>query len=497
MSKNEVDYKRALSLLKRINTIRIHGKDIQEYFTYEGYNFWQAYQTEIFVLTKRFTIDPKATVEEVKKNQELSFLTACTLWCISSISFVLLRLRTHIPIFVFSVDKTPRGTHRCDFRLEELYQALVVTDTPYAEMLYSPSASAVIKNMWKRHRIALYTGGADITAWRTVQAVRKNTNRLSAQYVPDTVLFTEVELAFVVELLTMLESYFVRVPVRVAWMEKVLTQLGVRYVYLIDDMWHCFEILCASARCKIPSIAIQHGHFTKYHVGVLPCARSHHGTTIKPERLYIWTDYWKQELARIGSFYEPNDLVVAGIKNGSMTADHFLHTKTEGAEIGLLIPYETDVPKERIQGYLNAIKKHTDVRIYFKPRPDLDLETQLVQYGLADDTQVTICPTVSMYEDRIHVALGTYTTFLYDMIGRGIFVIVAIDILDYGEGMLQRGIASAVTSSENLYATIIETIQLGVTELEKRKHILYGTETTLLYETLVKDIENKLDTHHV
>lgn len=479
MSMSEIEYPRALDLLKRINTISIQGKEIQEYFMYEGYNFWQAYQTEIFVQTKRFTENPEKTIRELKILHSPSitfsvgaFFASC---CASMSAYI-----RNVDVLIYSVDKKPLGKYRCDFRLEDVYDAVTYSKHHYGEVLYTPSLRSLLRNIWKRRRAAFYTSGFDLFG-----SYKPNVSQdffIHAEW--DRNIFTDAEQIFVERLVPLLSTYMARVPHRVKWFKRILRILKIKRIYLIDDMWHYFELLVAAKECCVDTYAIQHGHFTKYHVGVLPYSKSLNGSIIKPNRLYVWTEYWRDELIRLGSYLSFADITVAGGKYRN--ANLSFKTNPQSACIGVLVPYETDVPKEKIKLYLNTLTSSDEFIIYFKPRPDLDTELQLKQYGLEIGSNVQLATQNDIRGVKSITAFGTYTTFLYEMVEQSIPVIVAVDVLDYGDGMVRNGLADPVHTPQELGTAIRNAAFLGPENLKKRRSILIGSDRQNLATFLAK-----------
>ena len=480
MNNGDIDYAYALKLLTKINALVVNGREIQEYFIYEGYNFWQAYQTEIFVYAKHFSADSQKTLSRLKQNTRSSFSFLLLLFFISLAAFVLAYVRK-VSMIMYSVDKYPQGRYRCDFRLEALYEAASKEGVSSVEMLYAPSGHSLLKNLKLRGRVALYTTGIDfIFAYVYFWVKKKDPILQNGKW--GTEAFTAEERVFVEDLVAALEFQFTFVPYRIRWMRWLLRALNIQQAFLIDDAWHYFEFLVATEQNGIRSSAIQHGHFTKYHVGMFPCAPRVSGKHIKPTELFVWTEYWKSELKRLGSYMPQASVIVAGSKGGKPKKIVTVESKKG---IGVLIPYETDVPKHTMRMYVQELLNSPEIFIYFKPRPDLDLNEQLAQYGITRDmARVQVCESIQEFQSRIGVALGTYTTLLYDMIGYHIPVILATDVLDYGEGMIVNGLAELVVSPSQLVPTLRRASKTDLQVLNNRVEKLYGTTSRTLVLTL-------------
>jgi hypothetical protein len=458
---SEVNFTEALNLTKRINTIRIGGKDIQEFFMYEGYNYWQSYQTEIFIRAKQYTVNPDHALQEIRRSRAISFVSGLLAFVISLIAHVRALLQKS-RVIVYSVDKHPAGKERSDFRLKELYNALTDNKISFMEILHSSGGRSVIRNLLKRGRPAVYTSAGEFVARVKMFGVPQSD--LQVSFEENQNLFTQSEELFVRELILSLSVRFARVPHIIAWMRRLIRISRISHMYLIDDAWHYFDLLVAAQAEGVHTTAIQHGHFTKYHVGVLPCTQAVQGMIIRPEKLIVWSSYWKGELERLGSYYPADAILVGGQKD---TMSERVTSLREDERIGVLIPYETEVPKGKMSAYLYELKKCPHIQIYFKPRSDLSLDAQLNQYGLSSSEGVSIVKNLSE-ETGIQVALGTYTTYLYDVVRAHIPVIVAVDILDYGEGMVRNGLADAIDSPAKICRQVQVSAQITDSVREER-----------------------------
>lgn len=492
MIQNDFKYPYALDLCKRINTICIGEKGIQEYFMYEGYNFWQAYQSDIFVYAKRYSANPYATVVAITVESNFSVLRSLLGLIFSIFAYIKTKIRGS-SILVYSLDKKPQGRYACDFRLQELYEALDSTNMLYTEVLYTSSASSILRNVRTTHRLAFYTCGIDLYTWCKFFFKIKKYDRHSWN---STERFTEDEKIFIDALLYALYKKFSYVDMRVQWFKKILLNLKIKKIFLIDDMRNYFELLCAARMNGVVTIALQHGHFTKYHIGIIPFSSTVQGDIIMPDNLFVWNEYWKNELQRLGTYYPSKSIFIAGRK-GTIVDQKKLSQKRKTGNIGVLIPYETDVPKHAIREYIMKLKEYRDIVIYFKPRTDVDIEQQLTQYGLHNDDIVKICLSVPDSIEYIHVAFGTYTTFLYDMIEYDIPILLAPNVLDYGEGMIKNRLANAVTEPSFMYQMIYDVARhTDIIELQRRKNV-YGFDAVLHMKKTLQDILNEEGYNHV
>ncbi len=488
MNTEHIQYTYALEFRDRINLFVTQEPDIEAYFVRNGYNFWQAFQTEIFVHTKFFSANPEKILASMKQESRVSVKSALFLSLVTSMSVLYAWVRKP-RVMVYSRGKSPQGAYGCDFRLQELYQALTEKNVRYVEIMQLPSAARLIHLIRKSKRLPIMNSGFDILYW--LGGTRSTTDQFSLTHrIQKSGLFTPSEQIFVAQLFTMLFFKYELAQTRIVWMKKILRLLRVSSVYLIDDMRHYFEILCAGEAESIPTYAIQHGHFTKYHVGMFPYRTSYPGTFIQPRYLLVWSEYWKTELVRLGTFMRPHAIVVAGQKNG-VQAPSVEIREMKLAEVGVLVPYETDVSKEHIRPYIDQMVKE-GFHIYFKPRNDLRMETQLAEYGvLGTEPYVTVCTDLTHVKSKISVAFGTYTTLMYDLVLMNIPVVLATQVLDYGEGMVRNHLADEVTTVSDVRRIVEKAIaERNVTSKDRMERLLHSDTNKTMIQFLCTELAN-------
>lgn len=486
-----VDYRRAYALLKRINEIKIDGAPIHTFFVYEGYDFWHAYQTRLFVELKQYT-KRNAVVPlsgpSIKEWGAGLIALACSLGALISA-----RIRG-VRTLVYSIDKKPQGKWANDFRLNELYSALDQTSTPYLEMLHSLLGRNFVSNLYTRRRLAWYLSASDWLSWvrggkqkEVSQSLIAAINNLALEE------FFESDRRIVRALLTSIAHDYLQVPARVRMLRIIMRLLRIHSVYLIDDAYHYFEILCAAHLEKIFTSAIQHGHYTKYQVGLMPYAAAMSGVPIIPDTLVVWSEYWKKELGRLGSVLAPEQIIVGGVKDVVPPLKEKGAVTVRKKSLNVLIPYETDAPKKEMKNFIDALASH-GCQFIFKPRSDIDCDTQFREYfspNVLGDITVEIVTDSAAALAKSDVVLGTYSTFLYDAVGHCVPVLMADTLLDYGEGMIANGLAIPITNdSASIGRALEEALTIPWYELRQRYVVLYGEERCLLSDTLRNHIVN-------
>lgn len=478
-----VDYTKAYELLRRINSIEVDGKPISFYFTYRGYDLWGAYQSSLFYDLKKNVDNLSSTGIEAERSLGVSAslfmkktITHFLLFVVTSISFIL-SIFSSREVLLFVGDKISSPTLNNDVRIDPVYEFLKNSKISFVELIHTIPGARTFKNLYTRKRQVLFYESFGFF-------VRKK-RRI---FLPDTVLkdFSREEGDFVRYVVGKYEERFC---VSKAWIRTfswVLKKIHPKVVWGIDDTRYCGELAVVCAEVGIPLYLFQHGHFTKYHVGWLKYQKRA-GIIPKATYLVVWNSYWKQELVRLNTYYEDRELVVGGEK--VFTVGNSLDTLFDQnlfSKKTVLIPYETDAPKDDLKIYLEKFKK-AGFTIYFKIRSDIPKKIQCDQYGISENDMCVVGEYLPILKD-VSLIVGVYSTFLYDLLKSGIPVAILETPLDYGYGMVENGLAGIIYKNHSIY----EQVERLYKEYPlRREHIAkVFSEKKLLIET-VADISKK------
>jgi len=481
MNNSYLDYKYALDVLSRFNRFVERDTSLAKKFEYHGYNFLQTYQQSMFgdILSWSQTkntdnVQPKSTLIIGVKTLFLALVTI--LFSFLSVLWLVVSRRKNI---IFSLDKT-NGSYQNDFRTNYLYTAHKEKNLPYFEIIHTVLGRNMIKNLFARKRFALYLEGADFLVSPLVLMEKRKIANMHI-YI-DEKLFSAEEKELVHKLYTKYASSTVISKARVLFFRIILKISNVRNIYAIDDVRSINELVLASEVEGVSFTALQHGHFTKYHVGWLTMTKLR-GKVPRPDTLLVWSEYWKQELLRLGTYFTPLQLVVSGEKSLCVPVD-----KIQDDKISVLLPYEKNAPKAEVLRYLETLLEYPDIDLYFKLRVDEDKQSQIEEYGLVPHlAKIILVRDIHEVLPRIDVVIGTYSTFLYDMVALEKPVLVLETSIDYGNGMIENNLADKLSkSTDNIYKTIKDTAEISHVELKKRREKLVGEQSILLKDSLTE-----------
>jgi len=385
-------------------------------------------------------------------------------------------------IVIFSMDKTS-GSYQNDFRIDYLYRVLEEKKLPYFEIIHTVLGRKMIKNLFARKRSAFYLEAVDFLAFPFV--LKEKRRIYDMHKTTDENLFAPEERELMKKLYTKYASSMVISKARVAFFRYLLRASNVSDIYTIDDVRSISELALAAQMQGVSFTAIQHGHFTKYHVGWLTMTRIP-GKIIAARKLLVWSEFWKQELLRLSTYFSPDQIIISGEKSLFVPVQ-----KTHDEKISVLFPYEKNAPKAEIFRYLEELMKYSNIELCFKLRPDEDKQTQIDLYGLAPFlSKITLVRDIRDVLPRVDVVIGTYSSFLYDMVALERPVLILETSIDYGEGMIENTLAGRLLYGDDIYRAIKDASETPQEILVERREKLVGKKPLLLEDTL-KEIISK------
>jgi hypothetical protein len=483
MQRDSIDYPYARHFVERLNALIYKGKPVHESAVYDGFNIWQMQQQHIMTDMRHFS----RSKQFIRKHNPLSvkiknlvlgcfflFITACAI-----IKIFFVRNRA----IVYSVDKI-NGITKSDARNDVLYQALAAQRKKYIEVFHSSYGRSAVKNFIVRKRVGIY-----LEALFFLSPVLR---LLGVQLKPDQKAYDAISFDTFSEeerpyARMLLGKYLLRaeqVKVTMRFFSWIFSHHSFNLFLSIDDVRYAGEIVYGAKKHKVSTVYIQHGHFTKYHIGWLKMFPSEH-RFLYPDIFFVWSSYWKHELTRLGTTVPADVMVIGGAKE--IIASTSLKPEPHRG-LRILIPYEIDAPKTEVKKYMVALATCPDVKLFFKIRTDIDAASQYKEYGI-DETMAAPVRNAQDIINEIDVVAGTYSTFLYDMIAYAKPIAYLATSMDFGENMVINHLADRVDLNDHLCEKIHTIARLDRAIMEQRKAMLYGNSGDLK-STLIEYISS-------
>ncbi|HVM58717.1 MAG TPA: hypothetical protein VMT80_00050 [Candidatus Paceibacterota bacterium] len=429
------DLAREQDLLDRVNAVVVNGVPVREWRN-DGVLVWQRFQQPLLFADIPSFYAGKRSAEERSTRTRTPFLGFAALLITAYASARMLLARPRV--FVFSIDKASDPISQSDARIAPVYAALRETGTSFIECFHT-----TIDEFWRgfvlRGRSALYLESFDLL-WRLKQLVpglREPSPALSFGALPPG---TPEEQAFMKAVVSKYLGSLPRHAFRARMLERLLKRARPDVAFLVDDTRHYHDAVNALHSAGVPSYAVQHGQFTKRHAGW----RRFPGIEGEYERadaMLVWNEHWKRALSSLDAVFPDEAVLIAG----NPTALDALRRRPE-APLAVLVPFESEGPFELMKRILKTLSE-SRARILFKPRLDRDVHEQLARYGLPIGTELV--RELDSYQGEVSVALGSYTTLLYELCARGIPVALLRAPGVPENSMAEEGLAEPLSPEES------------------------------------------------
>jgi hypothetical protein len=463
---NEVarDLPYELGLLKRIENVSVDGVQISEYPLFGKYSYWHRFVQFVFSSDiRRFSATRSFAgyqAGEGGRSVHVSlkgFIVSGFGIAMTSVGWIFARM-ARPQVIVFGIDRMSDVEHSADFRIRGLHAFLQKNKISFIECFHTVFNISFLKNIFLRGRFALYLESLDARF-----ALMRRLGIAPKRHDPELKgleAFSEEERKFVSYVVKKYIGEQALIEYRVKKLSRFIHDSGAKAIWMIDDARYYHDVALAAKVEGIPSYAFQHGHFTPYHVGWLKEPK----TSLeypRPDTLVVWSDYWKKELLRLGGVFPDNALAVGGY-----TEHAFSFTTEPAKNLTLLIPHETDSPKEEVRAHIESVLQALpDVEVYIKLRPDHSRDVQVSLYGaISAHTRVHFVSDVRELTVRPSAVLGVYSSFLYDMVRSKVPVAIMETSMDYGKGMVENGLADVLPKNdpkaiERISATALDVLK--------------------------------------
>lgn len=426
----------ALGLLRKMNALQFHGgMPLYRSRMYEGKSTWAFHQHFIFWAHLRYFVQYRAVYEwlddhdvsEVWVDPKLAalqtFLTQSGVHVVNAEASVGLSWKHRVAlamakvssfvalwkmrllktkVLVYTPDKYSAAG--CDFRFAPVYQYLRKKGIGFVEVFHTLLDKSFAKHMWKRKRPALY-----VEAFHTEEFA-------PAAWI-DEVDLSSIDSPYRGYVRFLLREIDVRAQQSIAVIPKMKQWLGktsLKTFVAIDDVRYTNELIVACQSLGITAYGIQHGQFTKYHVGWYNYDIAA-DVSVAFDTLFVWNSYWQQVLLEYSTQYTKDNAVVGGWLRRLSDYSFTTPAISSVSDITVLVPFESFAAKDEVVPYIKRLQSF-GVSLLFSVRPDWPVAKQLALYGIDDVASVKVITKID--EEALgsfHAVLGSYSTFLNEL----------------------------------------------------------------------------------
>lgn len=472
---------RARAFTEKVYSLRVLGKELGNYLVLGRYNLTPSYATRtLFDVYKPPTSYAGEQKEKTARSTEiLAQAVLLVVSCCALLKLIFWRSR----VVVYSSDFVSSTEDNYDARMSTAYKVLRARGISFVECFHTNVA--FIPHLLKRRRVALYLEAIDV-----VFSILHKLGLLRVydftEAEPTWQGVTETERNQIRRILTAHSLWLVLSDFRVRVLSRVFRLTGIKVLLAMDDPRHNRELILACRRAGIETIELQHGAFTKYNLGHIGFSWLE-GEFVFPDRLLVWSDYWKRELINFGSYIPDSVIQVGGWDLAAKDGPRKPYR--DGEPLGILVPYETAAPKGEMSEFITSLQQsNSSARIYFKLRRDRGRQEQLDEYGLKEGARLTCIDDVTPILSLIHVSVGMYSTLLYQLIAEGIPVGILQTNFDYGERLISNGLAYPLSLGDpkRLVSELKTIAKTPPEQIRSAQSKLFGDKPKSMYTSLDK-----------
>lgn len=477
---NISDFRWALQKLEKFNEFVLSDENLKKHFVLGHYNFLQAYQTLIFFeLVSSFRSMQAGSFKEkdpvrpagvgVRLRQLFSIL-------FSSISLLIVYLKPRENL-IYTSDKTTYQKYFCDFRMVNLFSYLISRNIKFFEFFHTVYRVGFIRTALRRSRLAFYLEISDFfyklaSILGLIKGIDLNFGETNFESLrDDKILFKKI----ISKYAPMVEKSLFKID----FLKFVIRLTHAKRIIAVADTRNYNELVAACMEEGIEVIGFQGGNISKYSIGLVDMTKGN-GRLIRADKFVVESGYWRDELVRLGSYYKKEDILIGGNLKEDYKEPLESHRIDDAGVIRILFPYEIAAPKDEIISYIKKLSSIKKVEVIFKFRADRDLVAQANEYGFQTVPENVRLITNLEEIDGFDVVAGTYSTFLYEMIGKKKPVVILKTTLDYGEGLVINELADEIDiNNPDFEGALFRAASLPEGVLNLRRDKLYGKRVML------------------
>jgi hypothetical protein len=408
---------------------------------------------------------------------------------LSLVSLALFRLGRRDTIF-YIVDHVSPG-QRTDFRFAPLYRELDRSGYRYAEYAHTLSPRQAIENFFRRGRPVYFVEAADIQAG--IGRVRLKPPAVS---LPSWEGKWSVEERALWALVPMVLADCADSAVRQRVLKKAVQFQHARRAVIFDDNRHNHELIAACLSLGLPVLGFQHGVFNEYHTGLMAYGFEN-GRRHAFDRYGVWSGLFQDRLLKHSHLYDPQRLFLCGPirppegRPGRAAGRCAGESgKSPADRIRVLVVSEPLARKTEVARFLKILADDPGMELYLKLRPG-ESARSLEEYSLPAG-RVRLLQSGTVYEAfaQVDVAVGTYSTVLYEAALAEIPVVWMRTSRAYGRELVEEGIAEEAKAPEEMPAAVQRAAGLSEANRRRRRIRIWGEEIRDGTRRLIEEMKN-------
>ncbi len=500
------DWDRALDLLRRMNTLTdASGKRISSIPVEDGFEPWWYGQdrllrfylvplTQLFPLLKAADGMKSIRIENAPPDLErvlraisgkMGFASlegdmlpppkgSIGKWAVLALAFfslALFRIASRDTL-LYIIDHVSPGL-RQDFRFTPLYRELDRCGFRYAEYAHTLSPYQALKNFFRRGRPVFFLEAADF--WAQLSGERIVVPAVEMPAMGSNVLEERALRALVPVVMEGCRQSVARQRM----LKRALRFQRVRRAVVFDDNRHNHELVAACISLGIPVLGFQHGVFNKFHAGLMAYgfsgARAH-----AFNRYGVWSDLFRDRLLRDTALYTSDQVFVSGpLRPPDVSPPSLDRHKKESdprGKIRILVVSEPLARKREVAAFIQTLLEDPRFELVLKLRPG-ESGKSLEEYSLPA-SRVRLLQTGTVYEAfaQVDLAVGSYSSVLYEAALTGIPIVWMKTTRAYGRELVEEGLAEAADRPEEMPAAVLRAFALPDAERRRRRERLWGGE---------------------
>ncbi len=410
---------KAVDLMRIINSTKIDGRPIYEFFSLNGNSIWSFHQIYIWDnIYSGFSNSANETKDDVRCQKFRAFALHVAAILISFFSFLIILIRRP-RVLLYTVDIVA-GNFKNDPRIEQVYKYFNVHKISYAELVHTRLSSSFIKNFFKRRRPVIYLEAIDYlmplarTCGYQDYFSKISDQDLGQNEIPQNF---KTDLEFIIKTsANRSESSIFKIKV----FSKLFAWLRPKVLVTIDDSRHFYEMLSVAKDLKIKTVSLQHARFNK-HIPDWAYYGIPASSCVVPDKYIVWNEYWKNRLIALSPvFAHFKDRIIVGGRPHADRRGLTIVNQTKDNVLTILIPHEVNGDRYAILDYVRSFLSCPSTRIFYLLRRDLSSDKQL--RGIPKEIIENTGRFKVVYEltpeimAEVDLVAGTHSTFLYEII---------------------------------------------------------------------------------